>query len=76
MQLRPSSTAFIVISVTHVDFFHSLQSCLVGIIVPDPEIMPEWAKKRGLEGSYEDLCKNTVGGAWLKNKLTSRYAEY
>ncbi|KAG7281202.1 hypothetical protein CRUP_022867 [Coryphaenoides rupestris] len=38
----------------------SLQSCLVGIVVPDPEIMPDWAKKKGIQGSYKDLCKNTV----------------
>uniref|UniRef100_A0AAX7VIS1 Long-chain-fatty-acid--CoA ligase n=1 Tax=Astatotilapia calliptera TaxID=8154 RepID=A0AAX7VIS1_ASTCA len=37
----------------------SLQSCLVGIVVPDPETMPEWAKKKGILGTYEDLCKNT-----------------
>uniref|UniRef100_A0A3Q3QYS8 Arachidonate--CoA ligase n=1 Tax=Monopterus albus TaxID=43700 RepID=A0A3Q3QYS8_MONAL len=37
----------------------SLQSCLVGIVVPDPEIMPEWAKKKGILGTYKDLCKNT-----------------
>lgn len=41
------------------------QSCLVGIVVPDPETMPEWAKKRGILGTYEDLCKNTVSGIWL-----------
>uniref|UniRef100_A0AAR2KU56 Arachidonate--CoA ligase n=1 Tax=Pygocentrus nattereri TaxID=42514 RepID=A0AAR2KU56_PYGNA len=38
----------------------SLQSCLVGIVVPDPEVMPSWAQKKGLEGSYEDLCRNMV----------------
>uniref|UniRef100_A0A671WNT9 Arachidonate--CoA ligase n=1 Tax=Sparus aurata TaxID=8175 RepID=A0A671WNT9_SPAAU len=37
----------------------SLQSCLVGIVVPDPEVMPEWAKKKGMLGTYKDLCKNT-----------------
>uniref|UniRef100_A0A8C2ZZK7 Long-chain-fatty-acid--CoA ligase n=1 Tax=Cyclopterus lumpus TaxID=8103 RepID=A0A8C2ZZK7_CYCLU len=37
----------------------SLQSCLVGIVVPDPEVMPEWAKKKGIFGTYKDLCKNT-----------------
>uniref|UniRef100_A0AAQ4S9I7 Arachidonate--CoA ligase n=1 Tax=Gasterosteus aculeatus aculeatus TaxID=481459 RepID=A0AAQ4S9I7_GASAC len=40
----------------------SLKSCLVGIVVPDPEVMPEWAKKKGIFGTYKDLCKNTVGG--------------
>uniref|UniRef100_A0A3B1K8S1 Arachidonate--CoA ligase n=1 Tax=Astyanax mexicanus TaxID=7994 RepID=A0A3B1K8S1_ASTMX len=36
----------------------SLQACLVAIVVPDPEVMPSWARKKGLDGSYEDLCKN------------------
>uniref|UniRef100_A0A8C1JVM6 Arachidonate--CoA ligase n=1 Tax=Cyprinus carpio TaxID=7962 RepID=A0A8C1JVM6_CYPCA len=36
----------------------SLQACLVAIIVPDPDFLPGWAKKRGIEGSYEKLCKN------------------
>ncbi|XP_043094225.1 long-chain-fatty-acid--CoA ligase 1-like [Puntigrus tetrazona] len=35
----------------------SLQACLVAIIVPDPDFLPGWAKKRGMEGSYEELCK-------------------
>ncbi|XP_047434406.1 long-chain-fatty-acid--CoA ligase 1a isoform X2 [Mugil cephalus] len=36
----------------------SLQACLVGIVVPDPDFLPIWAKKKGFEGSYSDLCKN------------------
>ncbi|XP_036372492.1 long-chain-fatty-acid--CoA ligase 1a isoform X2 [Megalops cyprinoides] len=36
----------------------SLQACLVAVIVPDPDIVPGWAKKRGFEGSYADLCKS------------------
>ncbi|CAM4618222.1 unnamed protein product [Leuciscus chuanchicus] len=36
----------------------SLQACLVAIIVPDPDYLPGWAKKRGIEGSYEELCRN------------------
>ncbi|XP_058240326.1 long-chain-fatty-acid--CoA ligase 1a isoform X1 [Hemibagrus wyckioides] len=36
----------------------SLKACLVGIVVPDPDILPGWAKKRGLVGSYLDLCKS------------------
>ncbi|XP_059377977.1 long-chain-fatty-acid--CoA ligase 1-like [Carassius carassius] len=35
-----------------------LQACLVAIIVPDPDFLPAWAKKRGIEGSYEELGKN------------------
>ncbi|XP_025901879.1 long-chain-fatty-acid--CoA ligase 6 [Nothoprocta perdicaria] len=36
----------------------SLQAFLVGIVVPDSEVMPGWAKKRGFDGTYEELCKN------------------
>ncbi|TRY98500.1 hypothetical protein DNTS_014637 [Danionella cerebrum] len=36
----------------------SLQACLVAIIVPDPDFLPSWAKKRGIEGNYEELCNN------------------
>ncbi|XP_067259661.1 long-chain-fatty-acid--CoA ligase 1a isoform X2 [Chanodichthys erythropterus] len=35
----------------------SLQACLVGIVVPDPDFLPGWAKKRGIEGSYTEMCK-------------------
>ncbi|XP_034050388.1 long-chain-fatty-acid--CoA ligase 5-like [Thalassophryne amazonica] len=37
----------------------SLQSSLVAVVVPDPEILPGFAKKLGLKGSIEELCKNT-----------------
>ncbi|NXX51006.1 ACSL5 ligase, partial [Tricholaema leucomelas] len=36
----------------------SLRSCLIGIVVPDPEALPEFAAKLGVKGSYEDICKN------------------
>ncbi|KFV78119.1 Long-chain-fatty-acid--CoA ligase 5 [Struthio camelus australis] len=36
----------------------SLRSFLVGIVVPDPETLPEFAAKLGIKGSYEDVCKN------------------
>ncbi|XP_009698914.1 PREDICTED: long-chain-fatty-acid--CoA ligase 6 isoform X3 [Cariama cristata] len=36
----------------------SLQAFLVGIVVPDSEVMPGWAKKRGFDGTYPELCKN------------------
>ncbi|KAM3938210.1 long-chain-fatty-acid--CoA ligase 1 isoform 2-T3 [Leptodactylus fuscus] len=36
----------------------SLQAFLVGIIVPDPDNVMNWAKKRKFDGTYEDLCKN------------------
>uniref|UniRef100_A0A8C8FRE3 Arachidonate--CoA ligase n=1 Tax=Oncorhynchus tshawytscha TaxID=74940 RepID=A0A8C8FRE3_ONCTS len=34
----------------------SLQACLVGIVVPDPDFLPGWAKKKGIEGSYLEMC--------------------
>lgn len=37
---------------------HSLESYLVGVVVPDPEVFVEWAKERGIVGSYEELCQN------------------
>lgn len=36
------------------------QACLVGIVVPDPDFLPMWLKKKGIEGSYSELCKNKV----------------
>uniref|UniRef100_A0A8C3K495 Long-chain-fatty-acid--CoA ligase n=1 Tax=Calidris pygmaea TaxID=425635 RepID=A0A8C3K495_9CHAR len=38
----------------------SLRSFLIGIVVPDPETLPEFAAKLGVKGSYEDMCKNPV----------------
>uniref|UniRef100_UPI0037E78FC2 long-chain-fatty-acid--CoA ligase 5 isoform X1 n=1 Tax=Semicossyphus pulcher TaxID=241346 RepID=UPI0037E78FC2 len=37
----------------------SLQSCLVAIVVPDPEVLPGFAKDLGCNGSIEELCKHT-----------------
>ncbi|XP_053317916.1 long-chain-fatty-acid--CoA ligase 6 isoform X1 [Spea bombifrons] len=37
----------------------SLQAFLVGIVVPDVEVMPGWAKKKGFEGSFIELCNNS-----------------
>ncbi|KAJ8386585.1 hypothetical protein AAFF_G00169110 [Aldrovandia affinis] len=36
----------------------SLQAFLVGIVVPDPDVLPGFAAKLGVEGSMEELCKN------------------
>uniref|UniRef100_A0A670Y016 Arachidonate--CoA ligase n=1 Tax=Pseudonaja textilis TaxID=8673 RepID=A0A670Y016_PSETE len=36
----------------------SLQAFLVGVVVPDAEVMPGWAKKRGFHGTFTDLCNN------------------
>uniref|UniRef100_A0A8C3Y7D2 Long-chain-fatty-acid--CoA ligase n=1 Tax=Catharus ustulatus TaxID=91951 RepID=A0A8C3Y7D2_CATUS len=38
----------------------SLQAFLVGVVVPDPDTLHNWAKKKGFEGSYQELCRNKV----------------
>ncbi|KAL7827358.1 hypothetical protein SRHO_G00330760 [Serrasalmus rhombeus] len=35
-----------------------LQSYLIGIVVPDPEVFVGWVKGKGIVGSYEELCQN------------------
>ncbi|XP_019591692.1 long-chain-fatty-acid--CoA ligase 1 isoform X5 [Rhinolophus sinicus] len=36
----------------------SLQAFLIAIVVPDVETLCHWARKRGFEGSFEELCRN------------------
>ncbi|NP_001166379.1 long-chain-fatty-acid--CoA ligase 1 [Cavia porcellus] len=36
----------------------SLQAFLIAIVVPDAESLASWARKRGFEGSFEELCRN------------------
>ncbi|KFO24337.1 long-chain-fatty-acid--CoA ligase 1 isoform X3 [Fukomys damarensis] len=36
----------------------SLQAFLIAIVVPDAETLPSWARKRGFEGSFDELCRN------------------
>ncbi|XP_029005125.1 long-chain-fatty-acid--CoA ligase 1a isoform X2 [Betta splendens] len=49
----------------------SLQACLVGIVVPDPDFLPVWAKRKGIEGSLSELCSNKdVKKAILEDMLT------
>jgi len=41
-------------------FIHgiSLKSSLVGIVIPDVETLKGWCAGHGVEGEYEELCKN------------------
>ncbi|XP_027955493.1 long-chain-fatty-acid--CoA ligase 1 isoform X2 [Eumetopias jubatus] len=36
----------------------SLQAFLIAIVVPDVETLCFWARKKGFEGSFEELCRN------------------
>ncbi|XP_045424088.1 long-chain-fatty-acid--CoA ligase 5 isoform X2 [Lemur catta] len=38
----------------------SLRSSLVGVVVPDPDVLPSFAAKLGVKGSLEELCQNQV----------------
>ncbi|XP_042545441.1 long-chain-fatty-acid--CoA ligase 5 [Dipodomys spectabilis] len=46
----------------------SLRSSLVGVVVPDSEVLPSFAAKLGIKGSFEVLCENeTIQGAILQD---------
>ncbi|XP_032736007.1 long-chain-fatty-acid--CoA ligase 5 isoform X1 [Lontra canadensis] len=36
----------------------SLRSSLVGVVIPDPEVLPSFVAKLGVKGSLEELCQN------------------
>lgn len=36
----------------------SLQPYLMGVMVPDEEVMIPWAKENGMDGSFSDICSN------------------
>ncbi|XP_006153998.1 long-chain-fatty-acid--CoA ligase 5 isoform X4 [Tupaia chinensis] len=38
----------------------SLRSFLVGVAVPDTDVLPSFAAKLGLKGSFEELCQNQI----------------
>ncbi|KAE9239604.1 hypothetical protein PF004_g7868 [Phytophthora fragariae] len=49
----------------------SLKNYLVGIIVPDSEVVAKWAKDRDLKASFEELCaSDSPAGAELKADIT------
>ncbi|XP_057590394.1 long-chain-fatty-acid--CoA ligase 5 isoform X3 [Hippopotamus amphibius kiboko] len=37
-----------------------LPSILVGVVIPDPDVLPSFAAKLGVKGSFEELCQNQV----------------
>ena len=38
----------------------SLKSCCVAIVVPDEEVLMDWAKASGETGDFKDLCQSQV----------------
>ncbi|XP_011357600.1 long-chain-fatty-acid--CoA ligase 5 isoform X1 [Pteropus vampyrus] len=38
----------------------SLRSFLIAVVVPDPDVLPSFAAKIGVKGSFEELCQNQV----------------
>ncbi|KAJ2503906.1 medium-chain fatty acid-CoA ligase faa2, partial [Coemansia sp. RSA 2049] len=49
----------------------SLQSCLVGVVVPDPETFVPWAQKVAGDksASLEDLCNNSSVNTAMRKRL-------
>ena len=37
-----------------------LQTFPVAIVVPDPDVIPEWARKGGLPTTMHEFCENNV----------------
>lgn len=52
-----------------------LQSHLVAIVVPDPEVFAGWAKDQGLVGSYKELCHKPVNQP-VSDMFTADYGLY
>ncbi|XP_059180384.1 long-chain-fatty-acid--CoA ligase 5 [Centropristis striata] len=48
----------------------SLQSCLIAVVVPDPDVLPGFAKDLGCHGSVEELCKNTAIKKAILSEMT------
>ena len=48
----------------------SLKACLVGVVVPDEEMLLAWAKKKGVSGSFTDLCKLEDVKAMILSEMT------
>jgi len=49
----------------------SLKSCLVAIVVPDPDALKKWAQEKGLRGSYSELCSNSNVKKAILDDLTA-----
>ncbi|CAL1273035.1 unnamed protein product [Larinioides sclopetarius] len=49
----------------------SLQSCLVAVIVPDKEVLTSWCKEKGIEGTWEEICRNKVVKELILNDITN-----
>ncbi|XP_071951929.1 long-chain-fatty-acid--CoA ligase 6-like isoform X2 [Antedon mediterranea] len=47
----------------------SLQSCLVAVIVPDPDTLPRLATTHHVEGDYEAMCQSSVMKVAIQDEL-------
>ncbi|KFM25131.1 Long chain acyl-CoA synthetase 7, peroxisomal [Auxenochlorella protothecoides] len=48
----------------------SLRSCIVGVVVPDPEVLLPWAKQRGLPQDLATLCEDEQVKAMIQKSLS------
>lgn len=49
----------------------SLQSCLVAVIVPDREVLAPWCKEKGIEGTWQEICRNKAVKELILNDITN-----
>lgn len=49
----------------------SLKSCLVAVVVPDPESLKKWAHEKSLQGSYTEWCSNPALKKDILSDLTA-----
>ena len=49
----------------------SLTSCLVAIVVPDPEVLAKFAKDNGIQGDMVALCKDPKVIKKVMSQMTS-----
>lgn len=41
--------------------FRPTQSFVVGIVIPDQEVLEPWARSKKIPGEFAELCEDEVG---------------
>ena len=44
----------------------SLKSMCVALVVPDEEVLLDYAQKQNIPGSFKELCSNEVKGSYIR----------
>nr|XP_042910565.1 long-chain-fatty-acid--CoA ligase 5 [Parasteatoda tepidariorum] len=54
----------------------SLKSCVVGVVVPEMEILTQWCKEKDIVGEWSKICQNQVVKEFLLKDMTQLGKEY